>query len=204
MSWLSPRRPKMAPRSTLVMATHALDTVGLPVLLNETLVKVNYTLATHALDTVGFPALLNETLVKVNYTFKPKYVVYARGYGMGMVEYVARIYLERMEMGFEPFRFEAVGTSPEMAIQEVAHGALAQLRYELRELWEDPFTYLPVQGPEDPFPRFVSIPVEVPLLERRMAETISAYERVYRSMMWELDETRRRLLHLQTKAEPYM
>ncbi|CAO2207709.1 unnamed protein product [Urochloa humidicola] len=171
----------MAPKSMLVMAPRALDTVG------------------------GFPTLLNKTLVKANYTFRPVYMVYARGYGVGMLEYVARVYLEEsMVPGSMPYGFEAVGPSPEMAIQEVAHGALARLRYELRELWEDPFTYLPIQGPKDPFAHFVSIPVETPLLERHMAETIFAYERAYQSMRWELDETRRRLLHLQTKVQLYM
>jgi hypothetical protein len=154
-------------------------------------------MATHAPETVGFPTLLNEMLRQAHYTFQPEYAVYARGYGVGMVDYVATLHLEaRMVVGSETYDFQARGTSPEMAIQEVALEAITRLRYEHRELWEDPFTYLPEKGPEESFGCCISPPVGPLTLERCMAETTSAHEWAHRSLLWELEETRRRFYNL--------
>jgi hypothetical protein len=82
-------------------------------------------MATHAPETVGFPVLLNEMLRRAHYTFQPEYAVYARGYGVGMVDYVATLHLEaRMVVGSKAYDFQDRGTSPEMAIQEVAQEAI--------------------------------------------------------------------------------
>jgi hypothetical protein len=130
-------------------------------------------------------------------------MVYARCYGVGMVEYVATLHLEaRMVVGAKTYDFHTWGTSVEMAIQEVARGAITRLRHEHRELWEDPFTYLPVRGLENPIAHVVSPPVGPFTLERCMAETISAYEMAHQSLLWELDETRSCLTHLQYQMEP--
>ncbi|RLN15924.1 hypothetical protein C2845_PM02G17380 [Panicum miliaceum] len=161
-------------------------------------------MATRAPETVGFPALLNEILRRTHYTFRPEYAVYAHGHGVGMVDYVATLHLEaRMVVGSEAYDFQARGTSPEMAIQEVAREAITRLHYEHRELWEDPFTYLPAKGPEEPFGRCVSPPVGPFTLERCMVETTSAYEWAHQSLLWELEETRRRLYNLQVRVELY-
>ncbi|CAL4924214.1 unnamed protein product [Urochloa decumbens] len=161
-----------------------------------------FVMATRALDTVGFPALLNEALRRANFICKPEYEVHARGYAIGFDEYMARLYLsERKDIGIYPHAFQACGTTPEMAVQEVARVTLIHLRYELPELWGDVFTYLPMQGPGDVCPYTVTIPVGAPPRERYMAETISIYERAYRSVKAELDETRRRLHDFQVGVE---
>jgi hypothetical protein len=160
-------------------------------------------MAARAPETVGFPALLNDMLRRAHYTFRPEYAVHACGYGVGMVEYVATLDLEaRMVVGAETYDFNAWGISVEMAIQEVARGAITRLRHEHREHWEDPFTYLPVRGSEDPIAHVISPPLGPFTSERCMAETISAYEMVHRSLLWELDETRSCLTHLQYQMEP--
>ncbi|KAG2592047.1 hypothetical protein PVAP13_5NG523300 [Panicum virgatum] len=158
-------------------------------------------MATRAKDTIGFPAPLNEMLRRAHYTFRPEYAVYARGYGVGMVDYVATLHLEaRMVVGSEAYDFQAKGTSLEMAIQEVAREAITRLRYEQQELWEDPFTYLPMKGPEEPFAHCISPSVGPFTMERCMAETISSYELVNWSLLRELDETRRCLYNLQVQV----
>nr|TKW28097.1 hypothetical protein SEVIR_3G302325v2 [Setaria viridis] len=166
-------------------------------------------MATCATDAVGFPAVLNEMLVKAGYTFRPEYEVYARGFGVCVVEYVAALHIQaKMVTGSVPYVFQASGTYPKMAIQEVAHEAIMRLRYEHRELWEDPFSYLPMQGPEDPLCHFATVPVGASPLVRCMAETISAYEWAYewayRSVKWELEETRRCFLKFQIEVEPFV
>jgi hypothetical protein len=162
-------------------------------------------LATRAEDVVGFPALLNEMLWKANYSLRPEYTVYARGLGVGVVDYVATLHLSaRMVAGSESHVFEASGTSVEMAIQEVAYEAMTRLRWEHQELWEDPFTYYPMQAPDDPVCRFATAPVWAPLLERRMVGLVSAYDWAYRSVKWELEETRRRLVRTQWELEPFV
>jgi hypothetical protein len=162
-------------------------------------------MATRALETIGFPALLNEMLRRAHYTLQPEYSVYALGHGVGLVDYMATLHLEaRMVVGVERYDFHAWGTSVEMAVQEVAREAIVRLRHEHRELWEDPFTYLPVRGPEDPIAHVVSPPIGPFTLERCMAETISTYEMAHRSLVWELNETRSRLVHLQYQMEPYL
>jgi hypothetical protein len=162
-------------------------------------------MATRAPETIGFPAILNEMLRRAHYTFQPDYEVYARGYGVGLVDYMATLHLEaRMVVGAVAYDFRACGTSMEMVIQEMAREAITRLRYEHRELWEAPFTYLPVRGPEAPIAHVVSPPVGPYTLERYMADAISAYEMVHRSLVWELEETRSRLVHLQYQLEPYL
>jgi hypothetical protein len=124
-------------------------------------------MATRAPETIGFPALLNEMLRRAHYAFQPEYEVYARGFGVGLVDYMVTLHLEaRMVVGAETYDFRAWGTSVEMAIQEVAWEAIAQLHYEHRELWEDPFTYLLVRGPMDPIAHVVSLPIGPFTLER--------------------------------------
>jgi hypothetical protein len=92
----------------------------------------------------------------------------------------------------------------EMVIQEVAHEAITRLRHKHRELWEAPFTYLLVRGPEAPIAPVVSPPVGPYTLEKCMADTVSAYEMVHRSLVWELEETRSHLIRLQYQLEPYL
>jgi hypothetical protein len=76
-------------------------------------------------ETIGFLVLLNEMLRRTHYTFRPEYAVYAHGYGVGRVDYIATFHLEaRMVVGSEAYDFQARGTSPEMAIQEVAREAI--------------------------------------------------------------------------------
>jgi hypothetical protein len=117
-------------------------------------------MATRAPDTIGFPAILNEMLRSSHYFFQPEYEVYARGCGVGLVDYMASLHLEpRWMVGAVRYNFRACGTSVQMVIQEVAREAIARLRHEHRELWEAPFTYLPVRGPEDPIAHVVSPPM---------------------------------------------
>jgi hypothetical protein len=98
-------------------------------------------MVTRAPETTGFPAVLNEMLSRAHYTFQPEYEVYARGYGVGLVDYMATLHLEaRMVVGAVKYDFRACGTSMEMVIQEVACKAIARLCHEHRELWEAPFT----------------------------------------------------------------
>jgi hypothetical protein len=74
-------------------------------------------MATRAPEMVGFSALLNEMLRRAHCTFQPEYAVYARGYGVGMVDYVETLHLEaRMVVGSEAYDFQARGTKPEMPI----------------------------------------------------------------------------------------
>ena len=162
-------------------------------------------MATRAVDTIGFPVILREMMRRARYGFWPEYAVYAEGYGVGLVNYVATLHLgARMEIRVAPHEFQAWGSSMEMAIQEVARSAIVVLRYEHRELWEAPFTYLPVRGLKDPIAHIVSPPEGPFTVERCMAESITAYEIENRSLVWELEETRRCLVDLQYQVEPYI
>ncbi|CAO2208236.1 unnamed protein product [Urochloa humidicola] len=160
-------------------------------------------MATRASEIVGFPALLNEALKTARFIHKPEYKVFARGYAIGLDEYMARLHLgEREGERGKTYVFEAMGTSAEMAVHEVARGALAYLRYELRELWEEPYTFFPLQGPrEHDVPYVVSPPPGTSPQEKWMAEVIATYEWAYRSARAELDETRRRFLNFQINVE---
>jgi hypothetical protein len=81
-------------------------------------------MATRAPETTGFPAILNEMLRRAHYTFRPEYEVYAHGYGVGLVDYMATLHLEaRMVVGAVKYDFRACGTLEEMIIQEVAREA---------------------------------------------------------------------------------
>jgi len=61
-------------------------------------------MANRTLDTIGFPALLNEMLRRAHYPFHIEYAVYARGYGVGMVDYVATLHIEaKMVVGSEAY-----------------------------------------------------------------------------------------------------
>jgi hypothetical protein len=109
-----------------------------------------------------------------------------------------------MVVGAVKYDFRTCGTSVEMVIQEVAHEAITRIRHKHRELWEAPFTYLLVRGPEAPIAPVVSPPVGPYTLEKCMADTVSAYEMVHRSLVWELEETRSHLIRLQYQLEPYL
>jgi hypothetical protein len=144
-------------------------------------------------------------LRRSHYFFQPEYEVYARGYGVGLVDYMASLHLEaRLVVGAVKYNFRACGTSVQMVIQEVAREAIAHLRHEHRELWEAPFTYLPMRGAEAPIAHVVSPPDGPYTLDKCMADTVSAYEMAHRSLVWELEETRSRLVHLQYQVEPYL
>jgi hypothetical protein len=160
-------------------------------------------MATRADETIGFPTILNEMMRRARYAFRPKCAVYARGYGVGLVKYVATLHLgPRMVIGPPPPDFEAWGTSMEMAIQEVAWSAIIVLRHEHPELWEKPFTYIPVRGLGDPIAHVVTPPNGPFTIERCMAEVVTAYEIENRSLVWELEEARRHLVNLQVQVEP--
>jgi hypothetical protein len=162
-------------------------------------------MATRAPETIGFPAILNEMLRRSHYFFQPEYEVYARGYGVGLVDYMASVHLEaRLVVGDVKYNFRACGTSVQMVIQEVAREAIARLCHEHRELWEAPFTYLPVRGPEAPIAHVVSPPIGPCTLETCMADTIFAYKMAHRSLVWELEETRSHLVRHQYQVEPYL
>jgi hypothetical protein len=144
-------------------------------------------------------------LRRSHYFFQPEYEVYARGYGVGLVVYMASLHLEaRLVVGAVKYNFYACGTSVQMVIQEVACEAIARLRHEHRELWEAPFTYLSVRGPEAPIAHVVLPPDGPYTLEKCMADTISAYEMAHQSLVWVLEETRSHLVRLQYQVEPYL
>ena len=68
-------------------------------------------MATRTEETIGFPAILNEMMRRARYAFRPEYAVYARGYGEGMVDYMATLHLgARMEIGAASYEFQAWGT----------------------------------------------------------------------------------------------
>ncbi|CAN6229582.1 unnamed protein product [Urochloa humidicola] len=160
-------------------------------------------MATRAPEAVGFPAILDEAVRRARFLLKPEYEVFARGYAVGLDEYMARLHLGEMEGGEgKVYVYEAIGTSPEMAIHEVARVALMYLRYEIEELWGEPYTFVPMMGP-GPYavPFVVTPPPGTSPHERRMADIIVAYEWAYRSTRAELDERRRRFLHFQSNVE---
>ena len=162
-------------------------------------------MATRMEETIGFPVILNEMMRRARYAFRPEYAVYAQGYGVGLVDYVATLHLgPRMVIGPPPPDFEAWGTSMEMAIQGVAQSAIVVLRHEHPELWEEPFTYIPVRGLGNPIAHVVTPPNGPFTMERCMAEVVTAYEIENRSLVWELEETKRHLVNLQVQVEPYM
>jgi hypothetical protein len=162
-------------------------------------------MATCAPEMIGFPVILNEMLRRSYYFFQPEYEVYARGFGVGLVDYMASLHLEaRLVVGAVKYNFRACGASMEMVIQEVAHEAITRLRHEHHELWEAPFTYLSVRGPEAPIAHVVSPPVGPYTLEKCMVDTTSTYDTAHRSLVWELEETRSPLVHLQYHVEPYL
>ena len=51
-------------------------------------------MTTRALETIGFPMILNEMMKSAHYPFRPEYAVYATGFGVGLVEYLATLHLE--------------------------------------------------------------------------------------------------------------
>ena len=66
---------------------------------------------TRAVDTIGFPVILREMMRHARYAFWPEYAVYAEGYGVGLVNYVATLQLgARMEIGAASYEFQAWGT----------------------------------------------------------------------------------------------
>ena len=68
-------------------------------------------MATCATETIGFPTILNEMIRSALYAYQPEYAVYARGYGEGMVDYMATLHLgARMEIGAASYEFQAWGT----------------------------------------------------------------------------------------------
>lgn len=161
-------------------------------------------MATRTENVIGFPALLNEAMRRSRYELRPEYAVYTMGIGVGLAEYKATLLIHaRGVVGATSFEFGVGGTSTEMVIQEVARVALIRLHYEHQELWEGPFTYVPVQGPDEPLGYIASVPENAPPLERVMVETISAYARAHQSLRVELEETRRRYLDLQVRVEPF-
>ncbi|CAN6295898.1 unnamed protein product [Urochloa humidicola] len=100
-------------------------------------------MATRAPEAVGFPAILDGAVRRARFLLKPEYEVFARGYAVGLDEYMARLHLgEREGEEGKVYVYEAIGTSPEMAIHEVARVALMYLRYEIEELWGGPYTFV--------------------------------------------------------------
>ncbi|RLN23852.1 hypothetical protein C2845_PM07G10520 [Panicum miliaceum] len=68
-------------------------------------------MATHAPNAIGFPALLNEMLKRTHCTFRPEYAVYARGYEVCMVDYMATLHLEAtMVVDRKPMTFKLGGS----------------------------------------------------------------------------------------------
>ncbi|CAN6220561.1 unnamed protein product [Urochloa humidicola] len=160
-------------------------------------------MTTRAPKAVGFPAILDEAVRRARFFLKPEYEVFARGYAVGLDEFEARLHLGEREGGEgKVYVYEAIGTSPEMAIQEVARVALMYLLYEVEALWGGPYTFIPMMAPGPYAVPFVVTPSpDTPPHERRMADIIAAYEWAYRSTQAELDETRRRFLHFQSEVE---
>ena len=48
-------------------------------------------MATHGESIEGFSALLNEVMWRANYSYRPEYVVYALGFGHGMINYTCKV-----------------------------------------------------------------------------------------------------------------
>lgn len=74
--------------------------------------------------------------------YRPEYAVYAKGYGHGMVDYMANVWLpSRLTMVDEEIdkAIREKGTSMDMAIQSVAYQARVVLREELVMLELDSF-----------------------------------------------------------------
>ena len=160
----------------------------------------NLVLVTHGRETEGFPALLNEMLWRGNYSSRPEYAVYARGFGPGMVSYLATLHIPMrpVESGSEPHDFSAHGTSIEMAIQEVAYLAMTNLRRDVPGLEVYPFTHFPIQGFPHGVNTFERIQVGDVMYDRRMSELVRAQDRMIRCFRAELMETRRRYNVLNT------
>jgi hypothetical protein len=63
-----------------------------------------------------------------HYLFQPEYEVYAHGYGVGLVDYMATLLLEaKLVVGAVTYDLRACGTSVEMVIQEVAREAITRV-----------------------------------------------------------------------------
>ncbi|KAL6846789.1 hypothetical protein ACP4OV_024237 [Aristida adscensionis] len=120
---------------------------------------------TQAEGVEGFPSLLREMMSLANLTSVPEYKVYARGYSNGMVDYTATIDIAEGDV-YGAHR-HALGTSVEMAIQAVAHAAMAVLRRDFSaELETGPFAYFSIA---------TSVPGVTTVMEPRQGASFSEW-----------------------------
>ena len=99
-------------------------------------------MATQGENIEGFPSLLNEVMWRANYSYRPEYVVYALGFGHGMINYTCKVRIPShlCDPGQEFNRLAWVkGTSIDMAIQVAAYHAITMLREALVTLSEKLF-----------------------------------------------------------------
>ncbi|KAJ1264963.1 hypothetical protein BS78_08G040900, partial [Paspalum vaginatum] len=163
-------------------------------------------MATCAEGVEGSPFILDEKLWRGNFSYRPEYEVYARGRELGLVDYVATLFMPKclVEGVTKPHRFVAVGTSVEVAIQAVAYKAIGVLRLEVMELDHYPFSHFPIQSPEQGVNSFEMVLGDATLYERRMSELVQAQDLMIRCLTYELGETRSRYNRLQHFVEPFV
>ena len=83
---------------------------------------------------------------RANYSYRPEYVLYAKGVGHGMVDYMAKVRISSHLCGLdeEPERVTwGKGTSIDIAIQVAAYQAITMLREKLYILSKSSFQHFP-------------------------------------------------------------
>ena len=153
---------------------------------------------THAEDVDGYPALLRDMMWRANFTYQPTYSIYRRDRGPGMEEYMAVIdIIARRVTGSIPYRFQEYSTSEAMALQEVARAAMSRLCYDLTELSQPPYDHFPMQAHAGEVSRFARIQFGEDPQVRQLARLVHIMDQMHRCTVYELEETRRRLIEAQ-------
>lgn len=157
---------------------------------------------TQAENVDGYPALLREMMWRANFTYQPSYAIYRRDRGPGMEEYLAVInIIARRVTGSIPYCFQARGTSEAMALQEVARVAMSHLRYDLTELSQPPYYHFPMCERGTEVDTFARIQFGEDPQVRQLARLVHTMDQIHRCAVYELYETRQRLVVAQENLQ---
>ncbi|KAL6859023.1 hypothetical protein ACP4OV_018025 [Aristida adscensionis] len=161
--------------------------------------------ASDGVEVEGYPSLLRAMMWRANFSFEPRYSFYARGTGLGLVDYRANLSIApRFMPGSQELQFVEWGSSVEMAMQKVAYAAMVYLRHALPELARGPFEYFPSRAPGELVSEVVAVPPTAPYLVRYLVELVRAQDRIIRCLDYELGVTRSSFRRMQVDLEPFV
>ncbi|KAL6897961.1 hypothetical protein ACP4OV_006920 [Aristida adscensionis] len=159
--------------------------------------------ASDGVEVEGYPSLLRAMMWRANFSHEPRYSFYARGYGLGMVEYRANLNMApRLMPGSQELEFIEYGSSVEMAMQKVAYAVMVYFRHVLPELASGPFEFFPSRAPGELVSEIAAVPPKAPYLVRYLVELVRAQDRIIWCLDHELGMTRSGFRQLQLAVEP--